>query len=102
MPGTNMTPAQLMNMRMSGGMPGGNMMNMQGANGLMAGAGGVMGPPVIPRPQQSNQAQLSAGGVGADMGMPGMNGMPGSMGVNGMQVPGMARQPSVGDVVACP
>ena len=95
-----MNPAQMANMRMAGGMPGGSMMNVQGPNGLMTGAGGVMGPPVLPRTQQPNQAQLPGGGVGADMGMAGMNGVPGAMSVNGMQAPGMARQPSVGDIRA--
>lgn len=92
----NSMPAQVANMRMTPGMPAGNMMNMPGANGLMGGvAGGMMRPPVLPR---ANQTQLPGGGVGVDMGVPGMNGMPGSMGVNGMQ--GMARQPSVGDLRA--
>ncbi|GJE86317.1 hypothetical protein PsYK624_023970 [Phanerochaete sordida] len=97
MPGANMTPAQLMAMRMGGGMPAGNTMGPQGANGLMAGNNGVMGIPALPRTQSGQQQQQSAG---AGMSMPGMNGMQGPMGANGMQVPGMARQPSAGDLRA--
>ena len=79
-----MTPAQMTNMR----MPGGNMMNVPGANGLMSGAGGgMMGPPVLPR-TQSGQPQLPGGG--AEMGVPVINGMPNP------QMPGIARQSSVG------
>lgn len=57
-----------------------------------------MGPPVLPRAQQPGLPQLPGGGAGAEMGVSSMNGMATGMGVNGMQVPGMARQPSVGDL----